>query len=156
MAQTNAANHVSVNLRGRTRQYITWKLGQNAYMHSLAKPKLKSWASLVLWASTTDKTTADLLPRYTSLQMPPAAVIYEVEALITTVKGGIGPLPVDDNNLKKQADKYLPWMYHLLMEYEAADAADAAEQKHPRTFAILPQIGNRLSFIHISNLGLQR
>ena len=114
-------------------------------------------AKLVLWAgTTTDKAAADLLPRYTSLQMPPAAVLNEIEALSTTVKGGIGPLPINDDNLKKMADKYLPWKYHMLMEYEAANAADAAGRKHPCTFALLPQISNQLSFIHISNLGLQR
>ena len=86
-------------------------------------------AKLVLWAGTTDKTADDLLPRYTSLQMPPAAVLNEIEALSTTVKGGIGPLPVNDDNLKKMADKYLPWKYHMLMEYEAANAADAAGRK---------------------------
>ena len=97
-----------------------------------------------------------------SLQRPSAAVLSDIEAFITSVKGKIGPLPVDEDNKKKNAGKHLPWMLHMLTEYEAADAAaaadgaDAAEPKHPRIFAILPQIGNRPNFIQLSNSGLHR
>lgn len=57
----------------------------------------------------------------------------EVEALITTVQGGVGPLPADDDSLKNHAQnsKYLPWLYHSLIEYEVADAAG---RKHLRAF----------------------
>ena len=160
MSQVNAGNHVSVNLLPKTRQYLAWKLMQMEYMDGLAEAKQKSWTSLVLWAVTTpNKTASDLLPRYTSLQRPSAAVLGDIEAFITSVKGKIGPLPVDEDNKQKNAGKYLPWMLHMLTEYEAADAAaaaDAAEPKHPRIFAILPQIGNRPSFIQLSNSGLHR
>lgn len=166
MSQVNAGNHVSVNLLSQTRQYLAWKLEQMEYMDGLAEAKQKSWTSLVLWAATTpDKTASDLLPRYTSLQRPSAAVMSDIEALITSVKGKIGPLPVDEDNKKKNAGKYLPWMLHMMTEYEAADAAaaaaaadaaDAAEPKHPRIFTILPQISNRPNFIHLGNLGLHR
>ena len=163
MSQVNAGNHVSVNLLPKTRQYLAWKLMQMEYMDGLAEAKQKSWTSLVLWAVTTpDKTASDLLPRYTSLQRPSAAVLGDIEAFVTSVKGRIGPLPVDEENKKKNAGKYLPWMLHMLTEYEAADAAaaadaaDAAEPKHPRIFAILPQIGNRPSFIQLSSSGLHR
>lgn len=163
MSQVNAGNHVSVNLLPKIRQYLAWKLMQMEYMDGLAEAKQKSWTSLVLWAATTpDKTASDLLPRYTSLQRPSAAVMSDVEALITSVKGQIGPLPVDEDNMKKKAGKYLPWLHQILTEYEAADAAAAADAavvaqpKHPRIFSILPQIGNKPSFIQLSNLGLQR
>lgn len=169
MAQVNAGNHVSVNLLPKTRQYLAWKLKQMEYVDSLAEAKQKSWTSLVLWAATTpDKTASNLLPRYSSLQRPSAAVMSDIEALITSVKGKIGPLPVDEDNKKKNAGKYLPWLHHMLTEYEAADAAaaaaaadatdvaDAAEPKHPRIFTMLPQIGNRPSFIHLSTSGLHR
>ena len=163
MASVNAKNNVSTNLLPKTRQYLAWKLEPMAYMDSLTKPKQKSWTHLVLSAATTpNKTAADLLPRYTSLQRPPTAVMNDVEALITTVKGKIGPLPVDEDNMKKKAGKYLPWLHQILTEYEAADAAAAADAavvaqpKHPRIFSILPQIGNKPSFIQLSNLGLQR
>ena len=127
MSQVNAGNHVSVNLLPKTRQYLAWKLMQMEYMDGLAEAKQKSWTSLVLWAATTpDKTASDLLPRYTSLQRPSASVLSDIEAFITSVKGKIGPLPVDEDNKKKNAGKYLPWMLHMLTEYDAADAADAA------------------------------
>ena len=56
-------------------------------MSGLAKAKLNSWSSLVLYAGTTpDKTAADLLPRLTSLQVLPAALMVEVEGLVATLK----------------------------------------------------------------------
>ena len=169
MSQINAANNVSTNLLPRTRNYLAWKLEQMAYMRSLAEAKQKSSTSLVLRAATNpNQTAAALLPRFTSLESPPTAVMHRVEALIATVRGKTGPLPVDEDSMKKNAGKYLPWLYQMLAEYEAvdaaaaaaaadaADAADAAKPKHPRTFCILPQIHNQLSFISFSNLGLQR
>lgn len=154
MAQINAGNHVSVHFRSNTRKWISFRLRQNQYFDNLAKKKLNSWSSLVLWAGTTsDKTATDLLPRYSSLQMLPAAEMNYIEALVTSLKADVGPLPVTEDSLKRQAELYLPWLYHMLEDYEAAAAAG---QEHPRMYTILPQISNSLSFITISSSGLHR
>ena len=154
MAQINACNHVSVNFLNRTRKWVKFRLCQNQYFNNLAKKKMNSWSSLVLWAgTTTDKTATDLLPRFSSLQMLPAAEMNHVNALVTILKAGVGPLPVTEDSLKRQAELYLPWLYHMLAEYEAAAAAG---QEHPRMYTILPQISNGMSFITISNSGLHR
>ena len=136
MAQTNACNHVCVNFRAKTKKWITFKLRQNQQFANMQTKKLYSWSSLVLWAgTTTDKTVVDLLPRYTTLQLLPAAEMNHVEAMVTTLRGSIGPLPVTDDSLKGQAELYLPWLYHMLTEYEAAAAAG---QQHPHMYTILP------------------
>ncbi|KAL3142401.1 hypothetical protein ABBQ38_002736 [Trebouxia sp. C0009 RCD-2024] len=154
MAQINACNHVSVNFRSRTRTWIKFRLLQNQHFANLAKKRLNSWSSLVLWAGTvTDKTATDLLPRFSSLQMPPVAVMNFVEALVASLKADVGPLPVTDDSLKRQAELYLPWLYQMLTEYEAAAAAGL---EHPRMYTILPQISNNLSFITISSSALHR
>ncbi|KAL3146771.1 hypothetical protein ABBQ38_014755 [Trebouxia sp. C0009 RCD-2024] len=154
MAQINACNHVSVNFRSRTRTWIKFRLLQNQHFANLAKKRLNSWSSLVLWAGTvTDKTATDLLPRFSSLQMPPVAVMNFVEALVASLKADVGPLPVTDDSLKRQAELYLPWLYQMLTEYEAAAAAGL---EHPRMYTILPQISNSLSFITISSSALHR
>ncbi|KAL3150038.1 hypothetical protein ABBQ38_013390 [Trebouxia sp. C0009 RCD-2024] len=125
---------------------------QNQHFANLAKKKLNSWSSLVLWAGTvTDKTATDLLPRFSSLQMPPVAVKNYVEALVASLKADVGPLPVTEDSLKRQAELYLPWLYHMLTDYEAAAAAGL---EHPRMYTILPQISNSLSFITISSSAL--
>ena len=154
MAQINTGNHVSVHFRSRTRTWIKNRLRQTPYFANLAKKKLNSWSSLVLWAGTTlDMTATTLLPRFSSLQMLPAAQMNIVEALITFMKANIGPLPVTDVTLKAKAELYLPWLHRMLMEYEAAAAAG---QEHPRMYTILPQISNNLSFISISSSSLHR
>ena len=154
MGQINAANHVSVHFRSRTKKWISFRLSQHQYFANLAKRKLYSWSSLVLWAGTTpDKTVTDLLPRYSSLQMLPAAEMNHVEALVDILEARVGPLPVTDDSLKGHAELYLPWLHHMLVEYEAAEAAG---QNHPVMYTILPQISNSLSFITISNSGLHR
>lgn len=50
-------------LQCKFRQYTLWELEQSMHMHSLAKPKLKSRANLVLWADTTPDNTADFMLR---------------------------------------------------------------------------------------------
>ncbi|KAL3133951.1 hypothetical protein ABBQ32_008398 [Trebouxia sp. C0010 RCD-2024] len=85
----------------------TW-LKPNQHFANLAKKKLNSWSSLVLWAGTvTDKTATDLLPRYSSLKMPPVAVMNYVEALVASLKADVGPLPVTDDSLRSQAELLL-------------------------------------------------
>ncbi|KAL3150870.1 hypothetical protein ABBQ32_000620 [Trebouxia sp. C0010 RCD-2024] len=100
MAQINACNHVSGNFRSRARKWISFWLLQNQHFANLAKKKLNSWSSLVLWAGTvTDKTATDLMPKFSSLQMSPVAVMNYVEALVASLKADVGPLPVTDDSL---------------------------------------------------------
>ena len=117
-------------------------------------PKMRSWTQLVLWAGTTpDLTAAALLPRFSSLEALAAAAMADIEALIETMHAKIGALPVTDFSLTSKADLYLPWLHHILIEYEAAAAAGL---DHPRLFALLPQLSNHRAFIAISSSGLHR
>lgn len=154
MGQINAANHVSVNLRKRTRRWIKFKLQTIDHIASMPKDRVNSWAGLVLWAGTTpDLTAADLLPRFRSLSLPPANVMQQVEDLVATIKAGIGPLPVNKDSLTAHAEQYLPWLRQMLLDYE--QAAVAGEQ-HPPLFTLMPQISDQMSFIAISSSGLHR
>lgn len=154
MGQTNAANHISVNLRKRTRRWISFQLHTIDHMASLPKARFNSWAGLVLWAGTTpDLTAADLLPRFSSLSLPPNDVMHRIESLVATMKAEIGPLPVNEHNTTTKAEQYLPWLRKMLMDYEQAAAAD---KEHPPLYTLVPQISDKMSFIAISSPGLHR
>ena len=147
LRQTQAI--MCLHFRSRTRKWISFRLRQINFFDNLPRKRLNSWSSLVLWAGLTTYKQ----PRFSSLQMLPAAEMNQVEALVATLKASVGPLPVTEQSLKRYAELYLPWLYQMLTEYEAAAAAG---QEHPRMYTILPQISDSLSFITISNSSLHR
>ena len=154
MGQVNACNHVACNIRGFTKRWITFQLSNIDEAANMAKPKLRSWTNLILWAgSTAGMTAASLLPRYSSLQALTQNSMTAVETIVQTIQGGIGPLPVNEVNLKSQAEQYLPWLHKILEDYEAAAAAG---QSHPPRFSILPVSSDKPAFLPISNSGLHR
>ncbi|KAL0035188.1 hypothetical protein WJX79_005103 [Trebouxia sp. C0005] len=63
LAEVNFRNHVVTNFRPRIKCWIRLRIGTYAYFGNMHRRKLKSWASLLLWAGTTpNQSVTALLP----------------------------------------------------------------------------------------------
>lgn len=157
LAQTNFKNHISTNFEHRTKQWLKHRLRGIPYVRQLPTARFGSWVNLLYWAGTTTATrAADLLPRYTSLAVPPAAALSDMENLVNTMHIHICQLPVTDYSLSKQSSKYLKWMYFILREFQAVVDAAPAGQRLPKLFSLLPQKSNQTAFITISSTSLHK
>lgn len=155
LALTNFKNHVSTNFERRTKAWIMTKLRAIQFIRTLSTSNFNSWVRLVYWAGTTVATTAaQLLPKYTSLDPPPAPVLSAVEGLVTIMHSRIGVLPVTDTSLSDKSGQYLKWLHFILKDFEALHQAAQEGQRLPRLFSLLPQKSNQTAFITISTSSL--
>ena len=144
LAQTNFKNHISTNFERRSKQWLKHRLRGIPYIRGLPTARFGSWVNLLYWAGTTSSTrAADLIPRYTSLAVPPAAALADMENIVNTMHSNIGQLPVTDYSLLKQSSK-------------AVVNAAPAGQRLPKLFTLLPQKSNQTAFITISSTSLHK
>ena len=107
LAATNIGNHASTNIFNFTRRWLN----------------LQSWLTLLLRASTgssTDANILQLLPRFTSLDQPPADVLQRLQDLVQQVRRHMGPLPAYTKSVFKSPEQYLPWMHKVLADLSSA------------------------------------
>lgn len=157
LAQTNFKNHISTNFERRSKQWLKHRLRGIPYIRGLPTARFGSWVNLLYWAGTTSSTrAADLIPRYTSLAVPPAAALSDMENIVNTMHTNIGQLPVTDYSLSTQSSKYLKWMYFILCEFQAVVNAAPAGQPLPKLFTLVPQKSNQTAFITISSTALHK
>ena len=72
---------------------------------------------------------ASLLPRFTSLAQPPQDVLQALQALVHIVRQHIGPLPLKAEQIARQPTSYLPWLYKVLTDFNAAQEQLLASQR---------------------------
>ena len=155
-AEVNFRNHVVTNFRPRIKRWIRLRIGTYAFFGNMPQRKLKSWASLLLWAGTTpNQSVTALLPRYTSLHPPDATTMVLLNALVNNIRQGIGPanLPVTDLSLRRQSEAYLPFLHRVLSDLIPAAANN---QQGTKLFTLLPQCSNQAAFVKITTSGLHR
>ena len=131
LAEVNFRNHVVTNFRPRIKCWIRLRIGTYAYFGNMHRRKLKSWASLLLWAGTTpNQSVTALLPRYRSLNPPDAATMVLLNALVNNIRQGIGPanLPVTDLLLRRQSEAYLPFLHRVLSPDTSSSKQSARHQ----------------------------
>ena len=156
MAVVNFRNHVVTNFRPRIKGWIRLRIGTYAFFGNMRQRKLKSWASLLLWAGTTlNQSVTTLLPRYTSLSSPDAATMVLLNALVNNIRQEIGPanLPVTDRLLRRRSEAYLPILHRVLTDLIPAAANN---QQGTKLFTLLPQCSNQAAFVKITSSGLHR
>ena len=123
LAETNFKNHVTTNIFNRTRHWLAYQVLslQHPFLEALPSPRLQSWLTLLLKASTGNQANiASLLPRFTSLMQPPQDVLQALQALVYTVRQQLGPLPLDAKQITRQPTSYLPWLYKVLSDFNTA------------------------------------
>lgn len=144
LAETNFKNHISTNIFNRTRHWLAYQVLSlhHPFLDALPRRSLWSWVTLLLKASTgSHASVVDLLPRFTSLQEPPQDVLQALQALVHTVRQHMGPLPLQQGQIAKQASSYLPWLYKVLADFNAAQEQlmSAQQQLHQQLQAIQQQ-----------------
>ena len=131
LAETNFKNHVSANIFTRTRHWLAYQVLslQHPFLDALPSPTLQSWLTLLVKASTGNQACiASLLPRFTSLAQPPPDVLQALQALVQTVRQQMGPLPLNANQIARRPTLYLPWLYKVLTDFNAAQERLLASQ----------------------------
>ena len=131
MAETNFNNHISTNIFSRTRHWLAYQVLslQHPFLDALPSPRLQSWLTLLVKASTGSQASiASLLPRFTSLAPPPPDVLQALQALVNIVRQQMGPLPLDTKQIAKHATWYLPWLYKVLTDFSTAQEHLLASQ----------------------------
>ena len=122
LAATNLQNHISVNLFSRTRRWLALKVlsWQDPYIVGLSNRQFQSWLTLLLRASTNadnQASVAHLLPRFTSLQLPPPNMLHRLQSLVDVVRQRMGPLPATTKKVQNSYALYLPWLYKVLHDF---------------------------------------
>ena len=123
LAETNFKNHISVNIFSRTRHWLAYQVLslQHPFLDALPSPRLQSWLTLLVKASTGSQASIiSLLPRFTSLAQPPPDLLQALQALVHTVRQQMGPLPLDTKQIARDPTSYLPWLYKVLTDFNAA------------------------------------
>ena len=125
LAATNFSNHITCNLFNRTRRWLAYRMyrWQHPYFTALSSTRLQSWLTLLLRASTNadhQGSILQLLPRFTSLEQPPPAVLRHLQSLVLEVRQNIGPRPVTTSSVARQPQRYLPWLYKILADLRPA------------------------------------
>lgn len=159
-AETNFKNHISTNITNRTRHWLAYQVLSlhHPFLDGLSSPRLQSWVTLLLKASTGSQANiAELLPRFTSLQQPPQDVLQALQALVLTVRQNIGPLPLQQHQTAKQATLYLPWLYKVLADFSTAQEQLLASQQQlqQQLQAIHPQQQPQLHQLQQQQLQLE-
>ncbi len=155
-AEVNYRNHVVTNFRPRIKRWICLRIGTYAFFGNMRQRKLRSWASLLLWAGTTlNQSVTTLLPIYSSLSSPDAATMVLLNALVSNIRQGIGQanLPVTDLSLRQRSEAYLPFLHTVLTDLIPAAANN---QQGSELFTLLPQCSNQAAFVKITTSGLHR
>lgn len=70
-----------------------------------------------------------MLPRFTSIQTPEAALMQQLQSLVQHVRQNIGPVPIYTKTLQAHPEKYLPWMHQVLVDLSAAQVHLLAEEQ---------------------------
>ena len=131
MAETNFKNHISTNIFNRTRHWLAYQVLslQHPFLDALPSPRMQSWLTLLVKASTGHQASiTSLLPRFTSLTQPPPDVLQALQALVYVVREQMGPLPLDANRIARHPTLYLPWLYKVLTDFNAAQEQLLASQ----------------------------
>lgn len=131
LAETNFKNHVATNIFSRTRHWLAYQVLslQHPFLDALPKPRLQSWLTLLVRASTGSQASiTSLLPSFTSLAQPPQDVLQALQALVHSVRQQMGPLPLDAKQIARQPTQYLPWLYKVLIDLSAAQEPLLASQ----------------------------
>ena len=133
LAETNFKNHVSTNIFQRTRHWLAYQVLslQHPFFDALPSPRLQSWLTLLLKASTSSHASiVNLLPKFTSLQEPPQDVLQALQALVDTIRQHIGPLPLCEIQLRQCPTAYMPWLYKVLADFTTAQEQLLASHAH--------------------------
>ena len=131
MAETNFKNRISLNIFNRTRHWMAYQMLSlhHPFLDALPSPRMQSWLTLLVKASTGHQASiTSLLPRFTSLTQPPPDVLQALQALVHVVREQMGPLPLDANRIARHPTLYLPWLYKVLTDFNAAQEQLLASQ----------------------------